>query len=666
MATWPQARAHLSPSSPAQAFVAGYKFFELGDLRNALPRLQAAGTPPHLADYALFYLGQTQFGLHEFVDAQVSFQRLRDGYPQSLFRPQAVVMLAKLALIENQYELARQQALLGLALSDQAGLRAEARLVLGRALIGLGRLTDGYLQLQTLRQEAPRASADAQARATVAALLRAHPELAPPRTLDNLAAQAELLLREGQAGPALESARQALKLSPPPTERDAMLWVIVRASHGNTERQEQALQDYLAQAPNGVQAPAALEQLALLAWHRGDTATARVYFGRLVDFFPHSQLAPAAMLRMGRTYEDDDQLEQARAVYRRLLERYPDSSSASTARFRAAWMLYLRRRYAQAADEFGADRTRTAGEPRQSDRYAYWQARALAQAGQSARAHALLEILAASLQTNYYPELARQRLGAAFPVIVPVPFSSPPPPAQAQSARWRYHLARARALSALALYQLAAGELRYLAELGRDSHQTQLYLLGQFKSAQDYYDALVTASRMAKLGALSDDEAQPLRYPRAYWPLFRQAAARQHLSLLLLLALSRQESLFNPRARSSADARGLMQLMPATAERVAAQLGMSLNLAELFDPQINIQLGSAKLRQLSDLFDGDLFKTVAAYNAGEDAVQRWVARFNGPDDEWVENIDYSETRNYVKQVVGGMRQYRMLYGTLTP
>lgn len=658
----PRARALMPQPSPAQAFVGGYQFFQLGDLRNALPRLQAAGTPPEIADYALFYLGQTQFGLRDFDGAQESFQHLTDGYPESLFRSQAVVMLAKIALIKNQYDLARQQALLGLALSDQAGLRAEARLVLGRALIGLGQLRDGYLQLQTLRQESPRGAADAQARATIAALLLAHLELAPARTPANLAAQAELLLREGQGPEAMQNAREALHLALAPEERDAMLWVIVRALHGNAERQEQALADYLAQAPRGAQAPAALEQLALLAWHRDDTATARLYFARLIDQFPHSELAPGAMLRMGRTYEDDDKLELARACYRRVLERYPDSPAAPTARFRAAWMLYLRRRYAQAATEFGADKERTAGDPRQSDRYAYWQARALAQAGQSARARKLLEILAAGLSSNYYPELARQRLQAAFPVVAPVDFTPPPAPQQAQSARWRYHLARAQALSALALYQLAAGELRYMAEMGRDSHQAQLYLLGQFQSAQDYYDALVTASRMAKLGALSDDEAQPLRYPRAYWPLFSQAAVRQRLPLLLLLALSRQESLFNPHARSSADARGLMQLMPATAARVAAQLGMGFNLAELFDPQINIQLGSAKLRQLFDLFGGDLFKTVAAYNAGEDAVQRWVARSNRPDDEWVENIDYNETRNYVKQVVGGMRQYRMLYG----
>jgi soluble lytic murein transglycosylase-like protein/TolA-binding protein len=666
IATWTRARAHGPQTSPAQAFVGGYQFFALGDLRQALPLLQAAGTPPEIADYALFYLGQTQFGLHDFDGAQASFRHLTDNYANSLLRPQAVVMLAKIALIKNQYELARQQALLGLALSDQTGLRAEARLVLGRALIGLGQLRDGYLQLQTLRQESPRAAADAPARASAAALLLAHPELAAPRTPDNLAAQAELLLSEGQSGQALERAHQALDMAPPPPERDAMLWVIVRALRGNAERQEPALQDYLAQAPNGVQAPAALEQLALIVWHRDDTTTARIYFGRLIDRYPHSALAPGAMLRMGRTYEDDNQLEQARALYRRLLERYPDSSVASTARFRAAWMLYLGQHFSQAADEFGADRNRAADDPRQGDRYAYWQARALAQSGHSARARAMLEILAASLQTNYYPELARQRLRASFPAIEPVEFTSPPAPAQTQSARWRYHLARARALSALALYQLAAGELRYMGELSRDNHQAQLYLLGQFQGAQDYYDALVTASRMAKLGVLADDQAQPLRYPRAYWSLFSQAAAHQHLPLLLLLALSRQESLFNPQARSSADARGLMQLMPATAARMAAQLGMSLNLAELFNPQINIELGSAKLRQLSDLFDGDLFKTVAAYNAGEDAVQRWVARFNRPDDEWVENIDYNETRNYVKQVVGGMRQYRMLYGALKP
>ena len=78
---------------------------------------------------------------------------------------------------------------------------------------------------------------------------------------------------------------------------------------------------------------------------------------------------------------------------------------------------------------------------------------------------------------------------------------------------------------------------------------------------------------------------------------------------------------------------------------------------------MNIELGSADVKSLLNLFNGNQFKAIAAYNGGEEAVQRWEVKYPGPDDEWVENIEYAETRNYVKKVVGGMREYRMLYPT---
>jgi soluble lytic murein transglycosylase len=127
-----------------------------------------------------------------------------------------------------------------------------------------------------------------------------------------------------------------------------------------------------------------------------------------------------------------------------------------------------------------------------------------------------------------------------------------------------------------------------------------------------------------------------------------------------VLALARQESLFNPRARSVSDARGLMQLLPSTGDRVAHQVGEQSS-PDLFDPQTNVRLGTAYLKNLFDLFQGDRFKAVAAYNGGEHAVEGWTRRFPGDDDEWVENIGYRETRDYVKKVIGGRREYLLLY-----
>jgi soluble lytic murein transglycosylase len=102
-------------------------------------------------------------------------------------------------------------------------------------------------------------------------------------------------------------------------------------------------------------------------------------------------------------------------------------------------------------------------------------------------------------------------------------------------------------------------------------------------------------------------------------------------------------------------------LLPTTATRVAAETGAGSS-DNLYDPAVNVSLGSAYLKKLLAMFGQDEFKAVAAYNAGEHAVEKWNTKYRGDDDEWVENIEFHETRDYVKKVLGGVREYQLLYG----
>jgi len=147
--------------------------------------------------------------------------------------------------------------------------------------------------------------------------------------------------------------------------------------------------------------------------------------------------------------------------------------------------------------------------------------------------------------------------------------------------------------------------------------------------------------------------------------MIEQAANDDALDPYLVLALVRQESLFNPQARSVSDARGLMQLMPVTADRIGPAAGVEQASLNLYDPSLSVRVGTAYLKSLFAMFGGDPIKAVAAYNAGEHAVQQWNAKYPGDDDQWVENIGFRETRDYVKRVIGGLREYRMLYPSRT-
>lgn len=156
------------------------------------------------------------------------------------------------------------------------------------------------------------------------------------------------------------------------------------------------------------------------------------------------------------------------------------------------------------------------------------------------------------------------------------------------------------------------------------------------------------------------EAAHPLAYPEAL-------SAVSDVNRCLVLAVMKRESLFAPEATSSAQARGLLQLLPTTAGRVAEELGESAPAADaLHDPSLNIRLGSRYLQRLIERFDHPLV-AVAAYNAGPTAVAGWLERFPGLElDEWVERIPYRETRGYVKGVGGSFAAYSRLYGAGRP
>ena len=144
-----------------------------------------------------------------------------------------------------------------------------------------------------------------------------------------------------------------------------------------------------------------------------------------------------------------------------------------------------------------------------------------------------------------------------------------------------------------------------------------------------------------------------LRFPLHHEATIRREAGNNRLDPAWVAAEIRAESVFQPRARSSANAMGLMQVLPTTGASVAARLGLPWGGAEsLFDPDTNIILGTAYLRQLMDKYGGQPYQVIAGYNAGPTPLARWQSQRPGMDpDFWIETISYKETRDYVARVL---------------
>jgi soluble lytic murein transglycosylase-like protein/outer membrane protein assembly factor BamD (BamD/ComL family) len=656
----------VEPIDARQAFVEGYRAYQNREWPSVIERMELAVVQvPDLIDYALFFQARAQRETGDLAGAAATLRRLTASYPQSVLADQGELDYADIEIKLARPDLAITAARTVADRTGDSDLEQHARLMLARALLASDDFAGAYTQAQSVRERFPTGSADAAARTLAYGILAAHPSVANTSTLEYKHSEGALLLHEGRAAAALEQLDAALAMEPPAALRAELVWLEAQASRGDPESQRAALNRYLALAPGGTHAAAALNGMAHSWWHTDNTDLARDYFNRLLRGFPGSQLAPEAIFEIGRTYEDDGNREAARAQYQRLVARYPDSDAATDARFRAPFMLFMLKQYDAAATEFAAAGA-SADPGSQRDMFGYWQARALEANGDQAQAQTIYQRVALSINSNYYPALAERKVHlspTAFPAALasdPVAVGIPPVSGAAQ-----FHLVRAITLRDLSLRDLERPELRAVEDNAAGDPTLRDFVLAEYIAAGAWYDAISAATRMSARGEINPHVAERIRYPRGYWELVSAAAARNSLDPYLVLALIHQESLFNPKARSGSDARGLMQLLPTTADRWAPEAGVSGADLNLYDPSLSVTIGTVYLRNLMGMFGGDQFKAVAAYNGGEHAAAGWAAKYPGEDDQWVENIGFHETRDYVKKVIGGLREYRLIYSSDT-
>ncbi len=180
-------------------------------------------------------------------------------------------------------------------------------------------------------------------------------------------------------------------------------------------------------------------------------------------------------------------------------------------------------------------------------------------------------------------------------------------------------------------------------------------------------DQLWLSVRVAKVSARRGARLEDFAYPKNALP--NAKGSKVTIERALVYAVSRQESEFNPRAKSHAGALGLMQMMPGTAKQVTKKLGLKYRKAALLDkPSYNVTLGTAFLGDLLGRFNGSYMKTIAGYNAGPGRVSQWNKRYGDPLKgeieavDWIESIPFNETRNYVKRVMENVQVYRTLFG----
>jgi soluble lytic murein transglycosylase len=284
---------------------------------------------------------------------------------------------------------------------------------------------------------------------------------------------------------------------------------------------------------------------------------------------------------------------------------------------------------------------------RRDSRWLYFEARLSEKAGDKATARRLYR--EAANKPEFHGFLAADRINASYTLCPWLPGDTD---AQRETVARDPAVVRAMGLYRIDRRGWAAREWD---EALRRFDDTQRRLAVEVAQSHGWFDRAVSALGKTPAGDARPDELRlyTLRFPLHHDATIRREAANNRLDPAWVAGEIRAESVFDPRARSGANAMGLMQVLPGTGATVARDLGLAWGGADsLYDPDTNITIGSAYLRQLLDKYGGQPYQAIAGYNAGPAPLARWQSQRPGMDpDFWIETISYKETRDYVARVL---------------
>jgi len=415
----------------------------------------------------------------------------------------------------------------------------------------------------------------------------------------------------------------------------------------------------------------------------------------LLDFVtsvPNHPRAGEFLFDAATVAERNGQLGMAADLFERVAREYPGYEKASRALFLSGICSFRKGDYEKSYTTFRSVLANANTFSERSSAY-LWQGKAQAAMGDMEAAKAAWEQAAGIDPTGYYSERARDILRGLQP------FS--PPPAydlaidlnaeKAQAIEWMiatFDLQTAGDLSSpgplmaeprfirgtelwrLGLFEEARMEFENLRKSLENDPANSFRLVNHLLDLGMYRSAILAARQILNLAGLDDASSMNapiyfnhIRFGLYYSELIIPSAQKYNLHPLFLLSLIRQESAFEGFVRSTAGARGLMQIVPATGQEIAAGLNWPPDYTDddLYRPLVSIVLGSDYLANWRDRLDGDLYAALAAYNAGPGNATEWQKIANGDPDLFLEVIRFEETRNYIRGVYEIFNLYRRIY-----
>ncbi len=660
------ARKHATEDAGSLAWlVAGYAHTLDHDPGKAIdPLKRAQANAGDLAEYVTYFLATAYQQNGTAKQAELMLRDFDEKYPGSILTRDARVTRAN-ALIEMD----RAAEAVALLEADRQPARADVEVVLGRAYAMTGQTAKAGTALRAVYYTMPLSTESETAEKE---LLKLAGKI-PAASFAERKTRADLLAKGKRYGDAVTEYRTLLG-DASPQERpwlDVALGAALRQSgHGKDARQ--MLEQVNATGELNAQR---LYHLGEIEKSNDEESALANTLAQLREGAPASTWLEQALLSAANYYLIRKDYEKAQSYFHELAERFAGGTRASSAHWKAAWLLWRTGNGVDARREFERQ-IQLFPEGGEAPAAMYWRGRAAEEDGDLGRARAYYEKLSHRYLNFYYAVLARERLkgdvGKATLVSDAVldhltrpeswgngVFGDPP----ADDLR----VQKARLLANGALLDFALRELQVAAAEDDGNWETAEMArvcqdAGRYDRSIDVVKHAVPIYFALPLNGLPQSYWQAL-FPRPFWVDLKTHSQENGLDPFLVASLVRQESAFNPSAISHANAIGLMQLLPSTGHKVARDLGVRhFSNAMLTVPATNLRLGTRFFKGMVNQF-GSVEYALAAYNAGGDRVQEWMAAGKYRDTaEFVESIPFTETREYVQAIMRNAGVYRQLYG----
>lgn len=622
---------------PKDKFKKGYCFIKLGQFEQGVSRLKGVENElPLVADYVLYYQAAGYENLGDFSNASVLFNRVLTEHPDSGLKKKTLSRLGNIYIQTGDYTNAERIFRSLYNEESSRSLKASYLESLGQALEKQGKYSDAVSTYKDVWVQYPESKSAGTAQ-------KAAVQISASQGIPFTPAESDYQQR-GNTLFTLSRWSSAIQNYERVSSKSADVKTNMAIAMVNSQRLGEA-ETIL----NRINSPESLFWRAKIKAKQGLDAEASALYSQIHTLFPSSSLAPEGLYNAARLYQINDDNRNAIKTYDILIRTYPRNKYAEDGAWYLGWIYYRKGMYREALGTFSAFTDSSSSFNASNAKY--WKARTLEKQGSRDQALAEYRELATMTPPTYHTYLAQKKTG-----ISPV-YANINPESTVLNSQAGLRKQKAELLIELGTPEDARLEIEKM-EAAANTQEEFVAVSLLYSKVDDYHNSIKVAQ------GIGLPQANSLSFPRGYKDIVGPYAKKYGVDEFLVYSVIREESRFQKDVVSPADAVGLMQLIPPTARVVARQIGINGFTVEMLTiPRVNIEMGIFYLKQVMDEFQGDVELALASYNAGPHRAADWKVRYYGLEkDEFIEEIPFRETRNYIRRILRSYGAYKAIYG----